>query len=88
VFLLAWTIFTLYMLVCTLRTNTVLVAVFGVLFLTFVFLTWGSFSGTAGITHIGGYLGLLTAVLAWYGSMAGVMNATAKHAVLPVFPRN
>ena len=34
-FLLAWTIFTLYMLVCALRTNTVLVAVFGVLFLTF-----------------------------------------------------
>jgi succinate-acetate transporter protein len=88
VFLLAWTIFTLYMLVCTLRTNTVLVAVFGVLFLTFVFLTWGEFSGTTGITRIGGYLGLLTAVLAWYGSMAGVMNATAKHAVLPVFPRS
>jgi len=87
VFLLAWTIFTLYMLVCTLRTNGVLVVVFGVLFLTFVFLTWGEFSGTAGITHIGGYLGLLTAVLAWYGSMAGVMNATAKHSVLPVFPR-
>jgi succinate-acetate transporter protein len=87
VFLLAWTIFTLYMLVCTLRTNTMLVAVFGVLFLTFVFLTWGQFSGTTGITHIGGYLGLLTAVLAWYGSMAGVMNATAKHVVLPVFPR-
>jgi len=87
VFLLAWTIFTLYMLVCTLRTNGVLVVVFGVLFLTFVFLTWGEFSGTTGITHIGGYLGLLTAVLAWYGSMAGVMNATAKHSVMPVFPR-
>ena len=57
-------------------------------FLTFVFLTWGEFSGTTGITQIGGYLGLLTAVLAWYGSMAGVMNATAKHAVLPVFPRS
>jgi len=87
VFLLAWTIFTLYMLVCALRTNGVLVVVFGVLFLTFVFLTWGEFSGTTGITHIGGYLGLLTAVLAWYGSMAGVMNATAKHSVMPVFPR-
>ena len=36
----------------------------------------------------GGYLGLVTAVLAWYGSMAGVLNATAKHAVLPVFPRS
>ena len=26
-------------------------------------------------------------VLAWYGSMAGVMNATAKRIVLPTFPR-
>jgi len=37
--------------------------------------------------RIGGYLGLVTAVLAWYGSMAGVLNETAKHTVLPVFPR-
>jgi succinate-acetate transporter protein len=88
VFLLAWTIFTLYMLVCALRTNTLLVAVFGALFLTFACLTWGEFSGVTGITRIGGYLGLVTAVLAWYGSMAGVLNATAKHTVLPVFPRS
>jgi succinate-acetate transporter protein len=76
------------MLVCAVRTNTLLVAVFGVLFLTFAFLTWGEFSGVTGITRIGGYLGLVTAVLAWYGSMAGVLNATAKHTVLPVFPRS
>jgi uncharacterized protein len=34
-----------------------------------------------------GYLGLLTALIAWYASFAGVMNATAKWAILPVLPR-
>ena len=38
-------------------------------------------------TKLGGYLGLVTALIAWYGSMAGVMNATVKRALLPVFPR-
>ncbi|MEP6561846.1 MAG: acetate uptake transporter [Nakamurella sp.] len=85
-FLLGWTIFTLYMLVCSLRTNTVLVAVFGVLFLTFLFLTLGELATSTGMTKIGGYLGLVTAALAWYGSMASVMNATVKRVVLPVFP--
>ena len=87
-FLLGWTIFTLYMLVCALRTNTVLVTVFGLLFATFLFLTLGKLLPSNAMTTVGGYLGLLTAAGAWYGSMAGVMNATAKRIVLPVFPRN
>jgi uncharacterized protein len=40
-----------------------------------------------GVTKAGGYLGLLTALIALYASFAGVMNATAKRAILPVFPR-
>jgi len=86
-FLLGWTIFTLYMLVTTLRTNGVLVVVFALLFVTFVFLTLGNYYGTSGLVTVGGYLGIATALGAWYGSLAGVMNATAKKVVLPVFPR-
>lgn len=85
-FLLGWTIFTLYMLVCSLRTNGVLIAVFGFLFLTFLFLTLGELATSPGMTKVGGYLGLVTAVVAWYGSMASVMNATVKRVVLPLFP--
>jgi succinate-acetate transporter protein len=86
-FLLGWTIFTLYMLVCSLRTNTVLVTVFALLFVTFLFLTLGKLLPSTTMTTVGGYIGLLTAAGAWYGSMAGVMNATVKRVVLPVFPR-
>ena len=86
-FLLAWLIFTLYMLVCTLRINGMLVVVFGLLFLAFAFLALGFYNGNDNLLKVGGYLGLLTALAAWYGSFAGVMNATAKRVVLPVFPR-
>jgi hypothetical protein len=37
--------------------------------------------------HIGGWVGLATALVAWYASFAGVMNATAKRVVFPTFPR-
>ncbi len=84
-FLLGWAIFTFYMFICSLRTTGVIVAVFGFLFLTFLFLTLGELNTSTGLTKIGGYLGVVTAAAAWYGSMAAVLNATTKRAVLPVF---
>jgi succinate-acetate transporter protein len=86
-YLLVWTIFTAYMLVASTRTSLVLVAVFAVLALTFLALTIGKYAESTGWTKLGGWLGLVTAVLAWYGSLAGVMNATAKRVVFPTFPR-
>jgi hypothetical protein len=86
VFLLGWTIFTAYMLVASLRTTGAIAAVFGALTLTFLFLTLGKFSDTSSLTKLGGWLGLLTAVLAWYASFAVVTNTTWKRIVLPVWP--
>jgi uncharacterized protein len=82
--LLAWTIFTLYMTVASFKASRIVNLVFIALSLTFIFLTAGAFNGSADATHIGGYLGLLTAALAWYGSAAGVINSTWKKTVLPV----
>jgi succinate-acetate transporter protein len=87
IFLLAWTIFTLYMTVVTLRVSGLLFTLFSVLLVTFVFLTVGSFAASPTITHIGGFLGLVTAFVAWYASFAGVLNATAKRIVMPTWPR-
>jgi uncharacterized protein len=85
-FLLAWTIFTAYMTVASLRVSGAVAAVFLVLLATFVCLTIGSCAGDVTMTVIGGYLGIVTAALAWYASFAGVTNATFKKTVLPVFP--
>lgn len=83
-FLLVFTIFTAYMAIASLRTNAVLVVVFVLLFLTFLFLTIGELGDAEGMGKAGGWLGLLTAVAAWYGSFAAVVNSTFKRTVMPV----
>jgi len=87
-FLLAWTIFTAYMLVASLGTTRMLTAVFAFLFATFLLLTLGVLAAPPNATLIkaGGWLGLVTALLAWYHSFAGVTNATWGRTLVPVFP--
>lgn len=84
--LLVFTIFTAYMAIASLRTNAALVGVFAVLLLTFMTLTVAEFTGVHSLATLGGGLGLLTAVLAWYASFASVLNATFATTVLPVKP--
>ncbi len=92
-YLLVWTIFTAYMFIGSTRVSGVIMAVFALLALTFLALTIGEFTANAtatgpdGWTKLGGWLGLVTAVVAWYGSLAGVMNATARRVVFPTFAR-
>ncbi len=83
-FLLAFTIFTVYMTIVTLKINVGLLVTFTALTVTFILLTFGAFTGTAELSKAGGYCGLLTAALAWYCSCAGVLNATWGRTVLPM----
>ncbi len=85
-FLLAWTIFTAYMFVASFKTSGALVATFGMLTLAFIALTVGKFAESSSVTTVGGWLGIVTALLAWYASFAGLSNATAGRTVIPVFP--
>lgn len=84
VFLLAWGIFTLYMTFAARHTNTAVFLVFIALTPTFFALAIGAYTGIVEITRIGGWLGIITALLAWYGSFATVANSTYKRTVLPV----
>lgn len=86
-FLLGWTIFTGIMFCGTLRTNFALIAVFFVLLLTFLALTIGAFGGGSGFNIIGGWLGIITAILAWYTGMAGLLSSAKSAFTLPVWPR-
>ena len=85
-FLLAWAIFTVYMTVAAKKTNGSIFAVFVALSITFVLLAIGAFTGITAIHQLGGWFGILTALLAWYGSFAVVYNSTAGRAALPVWP--
>ncbi len=86
IFLLAWTIFSAYMMIASFGTNGVIATIFVLLTLTFFLLTVGTFTNSTSISEIGGYLGILTAIIAWYGSFAGVTNATFGKTVVPMFP--
>jgi succinate-acetate transporter protein len=85
-YLLGWTIFTGLMFLGTLRSNVALVAVFGLLFLTFLLLTIGELGPSTSAHQIGGYLGVLTAIVAWYTALAGILVSTRSVFQLPVFP--
>jgi hypothetical protein len=85
-FLLAWTIFGSYMLIASLRTSAAILAVYCTLGATLILLTWGAFAQNTTVTHAGGWVGLLTAAVAWYASAAGVLSATFGRSVLPTHP--
>ncbi len=92
VYLLAWAIFTGYMFIGSTRVSGAVALVFILLTLTFLFLALGQFvmsatDTTSGLYKVGGWLGILTALAAWYASFAAVTNFTFKRTVLPTYPR-
>ena len=85
--LLAFAIFNTYMLLWSTRINTAVSLVFLTLEVTEILLFIGNFLGEAagtGWVALGGYLGILTALVAWYTSAAILLNGVAQRAVLPV----
>ncbi len=86
-YLLAWGIFTAYMAVAATRVSGAVLTVFVLLTLTFLVLAWGEFATSDGIHKLGGYLGLLTALAAWYTSFAGVSAFTFKRPLVPTGAR-
>ena len=64
--------------------NAAVFAVFLTLEATEVNLFIGNFAGNSSIVKFGGYVGILTALCAWYASAAGVGNGVAGRTILPV----
>ncbi|HLY49590.1 MAG TPA: acetate uptake transporter [Solirubrobacteraceae bacterium] len=86
-YLWMWAIFTTYMFFASLRTTVAVALVFLLLSITFILLAIGDM-GTLhpSITHAGGYVGLATAIVAWYASFAAVINSTFGRILVPVVP--
>ncbi len=86
-FLVAWTIFTFYMWIGSLKVNNALVFVFTTLLITYVLLDLAEFKIISSSAP-GGLMGLVCAAGAWYTSAAGIVNSTYGKVVLPVGSRN
>jgi len=80
--LLAFAIFNTYMLIMSLAVSIAVFAVFLTLEITEIVLFIGNFAGNTSIVHIGGYIGVITALAAWYTSAAGVSAGVAGNRVL------
>ena len=87
-FILAFAIVNFYLLLGSLRIDMAVFLVFLLLEATEIVLGIGFFKlahgGTAYILHVGGWLGVATAALAWYTSAAGVLNPMYGRTVLPI----
>src|SRR6266571_8415629 len=64
-YLLAWTIYTALLTICVLRTNVVLLTLLVLLVLTLSSLTISFLAGSSTFQTIGGYLGIITSIVAW-----------------------
>jgi uncharacterized protein len=82
--LLAFAIFNTYMLIMSTQVNAAVFGVFLTLELTEIILFIGNFAGSSGTVKFGGYVGVITAIVAWYASAAGVANGMAGRLALPV----
>ena len=82
-YLFMWGVFTAYMFIASLAGAKAVQVVFLLLTLTFFALSIGKWNASDTWTHIGGFLGILTACAAFYTSFADVANATFKRTVLP-----
>jgi uncharacterized protein len=77
-YLLAWGIFTAYMTAGAANVSKPVLIVFILLTITYFVLAIGAFASHPGVSILGGYLGLLTAIAAWYASAKSVIASTKK----------
>jgi len=86
--LLSFAIFNTYMLIMSTQVNLAVFTVFLTLEATEIIDAIAKFelgtAATSGILQLGGYVGMVTALAAWYTSAAGVSNGIAGKIRLPV----
>lgn len=83
-YLFMWGVFTFYMWLGSLKSPKALQLIFLALWITFFLLAAGEWTGSAALHKAGGYVGLVTALLAFYLSAAEIINDNQGRAVLPI----
>jgi succinate-acetate transporter protein len=92
-FLTGWFIFTLLLLLCTLKSTVMFFMLFFTLDLAFLFLacenyaaSMGNTAAQEGLQKAGGVFGMLAAFLAWYNALAGIQDNSNSFFKVPVLP--
>lgn len=83
-YLLAWGAFTFAMWIGTFALNRALFLIFLALWVTFALLGFADLLGIPSLGTLGGYAGLVTALLAFYLGAAEIINEAHGHTILPI----
>lgn len=75
-FLAMFAVLTFFFVVASFRTDWVLVAVFILIDVALILLAIGAGSANSTLTHVGGYVTIAFAVIAWYHAFAGLVAGT------------
>lgn len=73
-YLVGWALFTLMLVFTTVKSTVAFFSLFFSLFVTFVLLAAGKFSGIEGVGRAGGVVGVVCSILGWYNAFAGAAN--------------
>lgn len=82
IYLIAWTIFTFLLFLATFRSTGGLCALFFFLTMTFLLLALGKFTNET-VGKAGGVFGIITAFIAWYNALAGLLTPETSYFTLP-----
>jgi succinate-acetate transporter protein len=82
--LIAWGVFTACLFLCTFASPRSVQLLFLLLTATFIVLGIGQSGGHTTTIHIGGYIGIATAVVAVYTATAELMKGVYGHSMLPI----
>ena len=84
-FFLCWTIFSGILFLGSLRTNIAMLLVLALMFLSYLFLTIGELAGAnTTLLIIGGWLGIVSALVAWYTALADMLRVSRGAFQLPM----
>ncbi|PFH51626.1 hypothetical protein AMATHDRAFT_58738 [Amanita thiersii Skay4041] len=74
-YLITWFMVTFFFFIVSLRKSVSFIALFGLLFTTFIILAAGEFAASPNVTKIGGAVGLITAFVAYYIGVSELLAA-------------
>lgn len=83
-FLVPWAIFSIYMLIASIRVSKAVLIAFILVELTLIPLIWGNAAGSDSLIQAGGWAGLALSLEVWYIAAAEVLNHQYGRTILPL----
>ncbi|KAI5962634.1 mug86 [Candida pseudojiufengensis] len=85
-FMVGWVIFTLMVILVTMKTTVAFCGLFVFLEITFILLAAADFTGKEGVRKAGGVFGVITSGFAWYNGFVGTATKFNSYITGKVIP--